>query len=525
MKHIIPYPLLLITAIILDRIAISSTQIGAAQSLRSLLVLLLLTTIAIVMIQHRVKDWHYANFAVLAIWVMLLAYRALYGFLKVNVPQQADYLGLALLPLLSVVYALSVSRKIWQSIHDPSRITYYFNLVFTLLLIFQVVRLARDSYNLFITTTSSQFAAVSELNSNIRLQNKTRPDIYVIVLDGYARQDVLREIYQYDNSEFISNLEKRGFFVASNSHSNYVQTHYSMASFWNFDYLRPWHSSSNYAQYLLQPIQNNRAFHLLDEIGYKTVTFESEVDYIDIKNSDIHLSKFLPFNKFEDLLLIDSPFEPLSNIFNLGIPIPTYKTHRQRIQYELDTLKKIPTAIDAPKIVYAHIVAPHPPFVFDQDGNALQYQRQYSLWDNSTYEGGHEEYWKGYREQVIFVNAETIKVVDAILEKSKTPPIILIMGDHGPASLFNWNFDTPGCIWERTSNLYAILLPEKQSNELLYPSISPVNTFRVIFNTYFGTHLPYLEDKSYLMSWQQPTLKIDVTDVRDSRQGCAISDR
>jgi hypothetical protein len=44
----------------------------------------------------------------------------------------------------------------------------------------------------------------------------------------------------------------------------------------------------------------------------------------------------------------------------------------------------------------------------------------------------------------------------------------------------------------------------------------------VIFNTYFGTDLPLLEDKSYMMSWQQPTLNVDVTDTRDSDTGCTI---
>jgi hypothetical protein len=29
-------------------------------------------------------------------------------------------------------------------------------------------------------------------------------------------------------------------------------------------------------------------------------------------------------------------------------------------------------------------------------------------------------------------------------------------------------------------------------------NITPVNTFRVIFNTYFGTHFEYLDDKSFI---------------------------
>ena len=151
-----------------------------------------------------------------------------------------------------------------------------------------------------------------------------------------------------------------------------------------------------------------------------------------------------------------------------------------------------------------------------------KHQNPFTLAEGAAYQSSVEEYWNGYREQVKFVNREIISVIDDILLKSGTPPIILIMGDHGPASMFNWSLEDPGCVWERTSNLYAILLPEHQNDGTAYASISPVNTFRVIFNTYFGTDLPLLEDKSYMMSWQQPTLNVDVTDTRDSYSGCTI---
>ena len=345
------------------------------------------------------------------------------------------------------------------------------------------------------------------------------PDIYVIILDGYARQDVLQNIYKHDNSEFIGELEKRGFYVANSSHSNYVQTPYTMASFWNLDYLKAWDSPDQYEQYLYKPIQNSHVFRLLDEIGYTTVSFEGGMHYAEIRNSDIYLSNFLPLNDFETLLLVDSPIEPLSNIFDLGLPLQTYKIHRQRILYELDTLKKIPDTIPGPKIVYTHILAPHPPFVFYQNGDFHEQPRPYTMTEKVANQGGVQEYWSGYEQQVKFINGEIIQVVDAILQKSESPPVILLMGDHGPASMFKWKAEAPGCIWERTSILYAMFLPG-QKNDTLYSSISPVNTFRVIFNTYFGTSLPLLEDRSYMMYWYEPTVKVDVTDVRDTFEGC-----
>ena len=459
---------------------------------------------------------------VLMIWVMLIFYRFAYRLIKIHVPQHADHLAFLLLAVICVTFLIIASKKVWQFNHNPKQLSYYFTLVFGLLLSFQFIRLGSDLYKLVMTQTHTQTTAISDMTSKPDLKGDTRPDIYVIILDGYARQDVLESMYGYDNSEFTHQLQDLGFYVADESHSNYVQTAYSMASLWNFEYVKPWNALYDYNHYLMKPIQNNRSYRLLKELGYTTVSFESEVDYTEVRNSDIYLSNFLPLNKFESLLLVDSPLEPFNNTFKLGFPIPSYSTHMQRTQYDLQTLKAIPSSIPGPKIVYAHILAPHPPFVFDQNGNALYEQTPYSLWDNSAFTGGLDEYRNGYVNQVIFINREILNVVSDILANSKTPPIILIMGDHGPASEFTWHLDAPGCVWERTSNLYALLLPGHESDGTLYSSMTPVNTFRVIFDTYFGANLPLLDDQTYMMTWQQPTLNIDVKEQRNSRQACTV---
>jgi len=49
-------------------------------------------------------------------------------------------------------------------------------------------------------------------------------------------------------------------------------------------------------------------------------------------------------------------------------------------------------------------------------------------------------------------------------------------------------------------------------NSQLYDSISPVNTFRVIFNQYFGADLKLLEDRSYYSPPNQPLELTDKTE-------------
>jgi hypothetical protein len=68
------------------------------------------------------------------------------------------------------------------------------------------------------------------------------------------------------------------------------------------------------------------------------------------------------------------------------------------------------------------------------------------------------------------------------------------MGDHGATGVPT--LETPQ--W-RMSILNAYYVNE-QAKQDLYPTITPVNTFRVIFNHYFGTTYPLLEDLSYQAS-------------------------
>ena len=522
MKKIFRYPILLMFAWILDRVIVSITQIDAMQSLRPLFILIGVSLVAGLILQRFIQDWYRTDFIIFMVMLMLIVYQPLYGLFKAKLPGYADPLGLLLIPLLAWLYSYMIGDRVWKSIKEPAQLTYYLNLIFSLLLIFQVVRFVAFIPSFPTNRTQVPLSAIPPLREEIHLDPASRPDIYVIILDGYGRKDVLQKIYGYDNSQFLSALEQRGFYVATENHSNYIETPFAMDALWNFDYVIPWNSSGDYARYVSDPIQNNRVFSLLKEIGYTTVSFDGEASYTQIQNADVFLSDFVPLNKFESFLLTNSPLEPLSDIFDLRLPIPGYKTHRLRVNYKLNKIQEIPTLIPGPKVTYIHLLQPHPPFVFDENGDPIDPTRPYSIFDANDFQGSQEEYWKGYRAQVIFINGKTLDVIDALLKKSKQPPIILIMGDHGPGSMFKYDVDDPGCVWERTKNLYAIYLPGHKADSKLYPSITPVNTFRVIFNTYFGTDLPLLEDRTYLMAWQYATKVKDVTDTRDSLQGCTL---
>ncbi len=60
--------------------------------------------------------------------------------------------------------------------------------------------------------------------------NWRAPAIYYIILDGYARSEVMRELFDFDNTAFLERLERKGFFVARGSNANYCQTPLSRSS-------------------------------------------------------------------------------------------------------------------------------------------------------------------------------------------------------------------------------------------------------------------------------------------------------
>jgi hypothetical protein len=115
-------------------------------------------------------------------------------------------------------------------------------------------------------------------------------------------------------------------------------------------------------------------------------------------------------------------------------------------------------------------------------------------------------------DQLVYLNGRVLEAVRKILQLSPTPPVIVIQADHGPASEKLLARPTPESVKIRNSILNAYYLPGK-GKQALYPGITPVNTFRLIMNSYLGTHWPTLQDKSYYSGpiGATPYTFIDVT--------------
>lgn len=225
---------------------------------------------------------------------------------------------------------------------------------------------------------------------------------------------------------------------------------------------------------------------------------------VAIRDSHRSIRKWWFLNLFEITVADMTPLPWL--LEEAGMP-GLHEQHRRRMAYSIDATEEISSAQGPPKFVFLHIFAGHPPFVFGEQGEASNPRRRYS-WKSgidflSLPEASRAEYRVAYRAQVEHINRRMISMVDKILANSATSPVIVLQGDHGPASGLNQYDAESTDMNERFAILNAIHMGER-GNENLYDSISPVNTFRAILNAYLQADYQPLRDDSYFSTWTRP---------------------
>lgn len=519
LKRPVLYPFLFAIYIILSPLADNLDQLDPGQAARPLAILLGATAAGMLLGYLLFRDWQYAGHLVFLGLAFFFLFGHLYRVVQGQIPgQDQNTKELLLLAVWAVVLGVLSIKLVWTRLGGPSWMVSFFNLVFGLALVVPGYRVLAEIVSRPPQAAQAQHNPLPD-TGDPALDCRNRPDIYLVILDAYGRADVLDGLYGLDNGPFLDYLAGKGFYVAGESHTNYIQTVYSIPAVLNFAPIRAPGERVNGAQYFRNLVRDNRIMRVLEQCGYQTVAIESGFYFTSQPEVDVYYSQESDVNPFERLLISGSPLDALSDELGLDPPpVESYAAHRERVLYSLDKLESV-ARTPGPKIVFAHIITPHPPFVFDPDGRPIDPERDYSLGDGEDYTGSLDEYRQGYANQVRFVNGRLEKIIDRLLAHSDTPPVIIVMGDHGPGSRLNWGSVEQSCLWERTSILNALYLPGA-GREALYPSISPMNSFRVVLNSYFGADLSLLPDRTYFTSYQMENQVIDITAERSSQRNC-----
>lgn len=479
-------------------------QIDISQIIFPLFLNLLITLILLLILNYFIKDKLKSALIVTTFILWFFSYGHL-----LNLAIYLDYsisenYNLLVFPIFVIVLSL-ILFFIFKIKDNLKKFSFLLNVIFALLVSFQLLSIG---YSIFLNSEDKVVQLTPDSTVNMP---SILPDIYYIILDGYGRRDVQKEIYGLDNTDFLNELENRDFYVTDSSYSNYGTTVSSITSALNFDYI---HSLAKFdtSNYNLAPLSemlfNSRVFQFLSKFGYKTVNFESGYRFTQFEKADYYFSPKTSLSEFENFLINLTPIP-----FFMQEGKNQFDLHRDRIEYTLDKLGELDN-IKYPKIIFAHIICPHPPFIFGQNGEKLQRNRPFNYSDGNhfTREGGTtEEYINGYRNQTSYISGRLLETIDRILNNSKQPPIIIIQGDHGPGSRISWETPSETDMFERFAILNVYFFP-RQGDKLLYPSITPINSFRIILNRYFGTNLEILPDFNYFTINSRPYRFIDITD-------------
>ena len=401
-----------------------------------------------------------------------------------------------LIPLYLLILILGIIFliRIKKNLTDFTTITNIIAIILIVMLLPNVILYTFESKNSETPDIPLNYniASVPEL--------KDRPNIYYIILDEYAGNDVLKKIYNYDNSDFLSELHKRGFYVPSNSHSNYVTSPTSIISSLNMEYINniPFNPTMDGTNKLFN---NNQIMRILKSLNYTVVNLSLEYGYPEIADYDLCKSS-LYVNSFHTLLSETTLWNPFSKLFvDGGDP------QRDNIKCKFSELSNLHKSFDSPFFVFAHLLLPHPPYLFGPNGESV------TLEFLSIGAGS----WKdksGYVNQVQFTNKKVLETIDHILQESDTLPIIILQGDHGTPTLLgggglSWKNINDDSIRERMSIFNAYYFPNSDS-ESLYDTITPVNSFRIVLNNYLNGNYELLEDKMYFSPY---TAQLNFTDV------------
>jgi hypothetical protein len=397
-------------------------------------------------------------------------YGALHDFSKklTFIPFLSKYS--VLIPVLLILFYLGV-KVIKNGV--SSKVTLYFNSVFFVLILVDTGRIAWQLAN-----------HKEEKIDFVPCPTCDRPDVYFLLLDGYAGENQLLNDFSFSNESFLDQLRQLHFHVLDSSFSNYGDTPFSMSSILNMKYLglKDYSYSDQNLEYCYEQIANNRTVKIFEKLGYQFVNNS----IFDIEEQSAPINKtFLISGR--QLITSQTLFGRVEkDVYNNLVRryFPNSVLYKKIVYGDLRnneaiydrTIELAKDRNTFPRFVYSHLLLPHFPYYYNGNGqlNPLPVLAAHNLYNDSL-----------YLEYLKYCNKYVVNLLDSIAKYSKAPPIILLMSDHGYRKNNRYSYH---------SNLVAIHLPN-QNYSGYYPGLSNVNQFPILFNNVFHQRFVIQPDK------------------------------
>jgi hypothetical protein len=332
-------------------------------------------------------------------------------------------------------------------------------------------------------------------------------NVYFVLFDEYGRADQLLDAFGFDVAPFQDALRSQGFQVVARSHANLPMTHLSLTTTLSMDYAVPVGPGAldGFYDYKSRLRGYNEVVARFRALGYRYVHAQpgrwqgsrcGGGEDLCIKGATPHA-----INETEVALMGMTPLLPVAwKLFPNAL-----KYGRIQLPDVVAQLKNFPAP---PYFLYAHLLQPHD-LQFDADCSPYPNPRGLPLRDRTW--GTLEDAGKAaYIATIACINRQILKGVEAII-KADPGAIIVLQADHGFAlgdtftkHLGDW---TETDFSRRFGVFNALRLPPR-CRAMLYETLSPVNTFRVIFACLEGREPNLLPDRSYVGTYNNPDIEL-----------------
>lgn len=352
----------------------------------------------------------------------------------------------------------------------------------------------------------NRFTAMKQSQINTAIADSLKPDIFFLVFDALPSSIAMKAEWGFDNSSLDSFLVREKFYIHSKSESNYNLTVLSVSSTLNMDYTPPvdlyqdetkmyFKASASLIDNSLTRILNKQGYTIkqFQPISFLNNDWDGELFFSDM----LHMNYFyqtLPGRIYRDL---GWNFYRINSKRLQDLKTKKYERRNLRLRNELEQTKLLVKKSCAQheekkQFVYAHFQLPHEPFIYDSTGKLKQTEKTIIYTE--------EEQPAAFIEQVKFANKLIKDIVLYIKKHNRKNTVIVVEGDHGYRNI---DGKKGYMIFDNFSSVY---FPDNDYKQH-YPSMSPVNSFRLVLNKFFAANLPLLEDSSIFIPYTLPGKK------------------
>ena len=252
------------------------------------------------------------------------------------------------------------------------------------------------------------------------------PNIYFVLLDAYGRPDTLRAL-GIEIDPFLGELEKLGFDVYEDATSEFAWTGQTIAAlFSGTSEGVPGRPLSTLGQRrVLDAIDSGPLIARASDAGYELIVIDPPLPHVTF-TAGRHLAH-PSINAFEVTLIGRTPLGPL-----LGADLFVEQL-RSRLDDDMERLEQL--AAGPGRLVLAHFMFPHPPFLYGPDGSELGGP---ACWPRCDLFDTHMEpmpmdrasYVEGMTGNISAVNDRLVNVLGRMIT-TDPDAVVVLFGDHG----------------------------------------------------------------------------------------------